>query len=475
MTIRLAATLLLVWSIWSGAVNPATGERQLALIGEGQEIQMGRDADQSLVASMGMYGDQTVQAYVDGIGRKLAAVSERPSLPWTFRVMDDPIVNAFALPGGFVYITRGILVYLQNEAELAEILGHEIGHVTARHSVEQISRAQLAQVGLVAGVVLAPNLADFAGVAQGALGLLFLKFGRDDERQADDLGLRYSLRSGYDPRHAPAVFRMLDAVSSAHGGGSTPEWLSTHPNPENRAERLQAQIDTISINLEGRLVGEDALLQGIDNMVYGVNPREGFFRDELFLHPELRFQIRFPNGWQTSNQKQAVLAVNEQQNAIVQLTVPSGVTSADGAAAQFLSQEGVTASSPRRTRVNNLPAVTGAFSANTENGVLRGEAVWVEYAGAVFQILGFGNTEGWNASAGVIRLSLASFAELTDPEALNVQPQRIDIVTIRERLTLVQFSARYPSVVSLDELVLLNRRDPDTPMAAGTKVKRVVS
>ena len=225
------------------SVNPATGERQLVLIGEGSEIRMGRDADGEITASLGIYDDPDLQAYITQLGNKLAATSERPNLPWSFKVVDDPIVNAFALPGGFIYITRGIMAHFNSEAQLAWVVGHEIGHVTGRHSVEQLSRAQLAQVGLVAGVLIVPEQFQGAlGAASVGLQLMFLKFGRDDERQADDLGLRYIDRAGYDPREMPGVFAMLGRVSTAAGGGRVPEWLSTHPNPENRAQRIAQAI-----------------------------------------------------------------------------------------------------------------------------------------------------------------------------------------------------------------------------------------
>src|SRR3989442_524033 len=173
---------LLVSAVALGcAVNPATGSRQLMLVSESQEISMGREYDEEVVASIGLY-----------------PTSERPNLPWSFRVVDDPVVNAFALPGGFIYVTRGILAYLNSEAELAGVVGHEIGHVTARHSASQMTKQQLAQVGLVVGSIASSEFGRYAGLASQALGVLFLKYSRDNERQADDLGLRYMLRVNCD-------------------------------------------------------------------------------------------------------------------------------------------------------------------------------------------------------------------------------------------------------------------------------------
>ena len=181
------------------SVNPATGKRQLVLISESQEIKLGRRSNEALVAQLGLYDDPELQSFVSGLGKRMAAVSERPDLPWAFQVVDDPAVNAFALPGGFVYVTRGILIHLDSESGLAGVLGHEIGHVAARHGVNQMSKGLLAQLGLGVSATLSGELAAVAGIAESGVGLLFLKYGRDDERQADQLGFRYAERSGYDP------------------------------------------------------------------------------------------------------------------------------------------------------------------------------------------------------------------------------------------------------------------------------------
>ena len=343
-TILLAPLLL---GVASCAVNPATGQRELMLVSESQEIAMGREYDPQVVAAFGLYPDSAVQNYVSGIGLRMAAVSERPDLPWTFRVVDDPIVNAFAVPGGYIYITRGIMAYLNSEAELASVVGHEIGHVTARHSAQQMSQQQLAQVGLVAGAVLVPQARDYLGVAGAGLQLLFLKFGRDDERQSDDLALRYMSRTGYDVRESPDVYEMLRRVSAASGGGQVPNWLSTHPDPEDRRERIQAQIDSLE-PAPNATVNRAEYLRLIDGMIYGANPREGFFRENVFLHPDLEFRLDFPAGWQTANSRQAVAAVSSKEDAILQLTLASGA-SPESAARAFLSQEGITTSGTDRS------------------------------------------------------------------------------------------------------------------------------
>src|SRR5947199_106687 len=317
---RLPFAAALAAGLVSGcATNPATGARQLMLISESQEIAMGHDYDKQVVASIGLYPDSGLQRYLQQFGTRLAATSERPNLAWTFRVGDDPVVNAFALPGGFIYVTRGIFAHLNSEAELAGVVGHEIGHVTARHSVSQLSKQQLAQLGLAVGTIASPEFEQFAGLASQALGVLFLKYSRDAESQADELGLRYLRRGNYDPREMPHVFEMLDRVSQAQGGGRVPQWLATHPNPENRRGRIEQEIAAGPQTFAGTAVNRESYLQRLDGLVFGANPREGYFKGSQFFHPELRIRMTFPDGWTMSNGKEAVVAVSPQQDAMVEV------------------------------------------------------------------------------------------------------------------------------------------------------------
>lgn len=455
------------------AVNPATGQRQLIFISERREIEMGREADQQIVAALGLYDDAELQSYIQDLGDRMSGLSERPNLPWTFRVVDDPVVNAFALPGGFIYITRGIMVHLSSEAQLASVVGHEIGHVTGRHSVEQISRSQFLQLGLGVGSILSPTFRDLSGIAGAGLGLLTLKFGRDDERQADDLGLRYMRRAQYDPREMPGVFELLGRVSQARGGGGgPPEWLSTHPDPENRKERIEAAIAALNQDFEESTVARSSYLFRLDGMVYGDNPREGFFRDNLFLHPDMEFQILFPEGWQTANQQQVVLAVSPREDATIQLTLAQA-RSAGAAADAFFAQQDVSGARPHRRSINGLTAYTGSFSAASQRTRLEGEVAFVELGGNVFQIVAYGVASSWRANAGAAARSLRSFDRVTDPEVLSVQPKRLDIFTLPQAMTLNQFARGYSTGLPIDELALINQVDPDVRLPAGTLVKRV--
>jgi len=257
------------------ARNPVTGKSELALISESQEIQMGQQAAQDVAQTIGLYKDDNVQAYLAGLGKNIAAKSERPNLPWEFHVVDDASVNAFALPGGFIYVTRGLMTSINDEAELMTVVGHEVGHVTNRHSVQQISKAQLAQLGLGVGSILSSDIARFGQLASTGLQILFLKYSRDAENQADQAGFRYALNQGYDVREMTKVFETLDRLSQAGGGGKLPEWLATHPDPGNRIKHIEQMLDTTHVDLTRAKVNRDDYLRRIQGMTFGEDPRQG--------------------------------------------------------------------------------------------------------------------------------------------------------------------------------------------------------
>jgi predicted Zn-dependent protease len=469
---KVALTLVLACTAASCAMNPATGRNQLMLVSESQEIEMGRQYDQQVVASIGLYPDSAWQRYIQQLGSQLAAEGERPQLPWTFRVVDDPAVNAFALPGGFIYVTRGLLAHMNSEAELASVVGHEIGHVTARHTVSQMSSQQLAGLGLAIGSIVSSEFERYAGLANTALGVLFLKYSRDDESEADDLGLRYMTRANFDPRAMPEVFVLLERVGESQGGGRLPEWLATHPNPANRGANISEQIAALPQNFSGTVVNRDAYLRRLDNQVFGNNPREGYFKGSQFLHPDMRFQITFPEGWTTVNGKQAVVAVSGGKDAVVELALAEGA-SADAAARAFLGQEGITSGSASNATVHGLPAVGAEFAAATESGELAGSVLFVEHGRAVFRLLGYAPRERWPSNKAAAEHALASFQALTDPRALAVQPQRLDIVVLDGRTTIEALTRSRATPVSADVLTLLNHVERSTPLESGRLIKWV--
>ncbi len=452
------------------SMNPATGQRQLVMMGEAQEIGMGREADQQIVASYGLYPEEQWQEYIQALGGDLAAQSERPNLPWTFRVLDDPIVNAFALPGGYIYITRGILAHFNSEAELASVIGHEIGHVTGRHGVERMSKAQLANLGLGVAVIASEEFRPYAGLAQQSMGLLFLKFSRDDEREADRLGLRYMTRGDFQADEMPKVFQTLDRVSVAAGAGRLPSWLATHPNPQDRALRIQQELAQLDEESRNGSINRELYVQRLGGLTFGADPRQGYVVGEKFYHPTMKFQMKFPEGWVIQNQTQAVVALAPSKDAALVLTLDSNPNARQGVQ-KFFAQGGLERG---RQYGDNFYAFRTLPNDQGQNANIIGLVRYLEYDNRVYRLMGYGKTDGWGNHRSRASATLKSFRTLTDRKHLEVEPSILRIVEVSKPMTLGAFNTQFPSTVSLERLAILNGVETNHRFQAGDRVKRIV-
>ncbi len=322
-------------------VNPVTGRAERTVMDEAAEIAEGRKGHEQVLREYSVYANPKLQAYVNDVGQKLARQSHRANLTWTFTLLDSPEVNAFALPGGYVYITRGILAYLDSEAEMAGVIGHEIGHVTARHGAQRATRQQTAGIGVLAATVLGAVLesrgfagaADAAGQASQAAAAGFIaSYSRDQESQADQLGAEYLSRNQYNPRNMVDVIAVLKnqerfAADAAKAEGKPPpsgaNWLSSHPSNDKRL----ADIEQVAAAYAGRY-GDDArqrFQQAIAGMVYGDSREQGVVRGANFYHEDLGIALTAPSGWRVQNSPEAITVVNGQGDAglIVRLVPPT--------------------------------------------------------------------------------------------------------------------------------------------------------
>lgn len=456
--------------VGSCATNPVTGKREFTLVSEGQEVQMGKGAAEEVAQTIGLYDNAATQSYVERLGKSLAAQSERPELPWTFRVVDDPVVNAFALPGGFIFITRGLMAHMNSEAQLVSVLGHEIGHVTAKHSVQQISRAQAAQVLLIGGMLASDTVAALGDVGLAGLSVLFLKYGRDAERQADDLGFKYSVAQGYDVRSMPGVFATLKRVSESAGAERLPNWLSTHPSPDERIERIQQKI--AQQNPPQGKDEQQAYLAMTDGLTFGPNPRQGFFENGVFKHPDMRFQVTMPSGWKATNLSQAVVAEASGGTAAFQLTMAKEASPGQ-ALEKFAANQAVSAVEKVDVPMHGLQASSARFQAKTEGGQLAGLVTFVSHQGKTFQLMGLAPAAGFAAQEATFKQVQGSFGPLTDQAALSVQPARVKLVSAPSSMTLAELVSKQGSGLSAEKVAILNQMDPATRLQAGQKVKLI--
>jgi predicted Zn-dependent protease len=426
---KLAALALLLAAAVACAVNPVTGRKEFMLYSESQEIELGKQTDTEVAATYGVYDDPALAAYISRLGLALAAKTQRPNLPYRFTVLDSPVVNAFAVPGGSVYVTRGILALMSSEAELAAVLGHEIGHVNARHSMSQMSKQQVAQVGLVLGSVVSKTFAKYAGLAGAGLQVLFLKYSRDDETQADTLGVDYSRAGGYDPSDMAVTFTALQKMGDLSGKSSLPGFLSTHPLTADRIAHVKAKLKPEDKALARK---PEAYLRTVENLVYGEDPRQGYVENGVFYHPTLRFQFAVPSGWTVDNTPaRVVLAAADQNGAIVLQGGKTADTAEEFAKKQAteITSSGGKLLNESRTTINGLSCYEQAYTITQENAdAVRMSLSCLKKGDWVYAFSAMSSESGFAKYEPEFGRIVASFKDLADPSKINRSPQRLALV-----------------------------------------------
>jgi predicted Zn-dependent protease len=474
-----AFLLLPLACIAACATNPVTGEREFTLMSEAQEIAMGRESDVQVRMEMGIYNDPELTKYVSDIGLRLAKLSERPALPWQFTVVDQPAINAFALPGGFIYITRGILPFLENEAELAGVLGHEIGHVTARHSVRQYTRTIGGVAALGALGVFVPAARPFSQLSEQALGLMFLKYGRADEMQADQLGARYESSGGWDPEGVPGMLATLGRLDDAAGDRKgVPNWLSTHPDPLSRVAEIQPTVAKLKAGTTSFTTNREALERRIDGVIFGDNPEQGITRGSTFLHPPLRFRIDFPAKWDVANSPQQVVARQPDADVFMLLQSvpkPQGQSARD-VALDHMQMAGFRTVSGDGATINGLDAFIGVYEGKIEGlGDVTMRAAHIAHGGAYYLVAGLVAPAAFTGVDGTFTTAIRSFRPLTTAEAGAIRPARVDFYTVRAGDTWTTIAGRSNGAIGPSSLAVMNHADPSSEPRAGMRIKIVVA
>jgi predicted Zn-dependent protease len=468
-------------SLAACATNPATGSSEISLMSEAQEIQLGKELDAEVRRTMRTYDDPELQSYVEQIGLRLAAVSPRPSLPWHFTIVDQTAVNAFALPGGYIYITRGILPFLDSEAELAGVVGHEIAHVAARHAARAYTRSTEANIGLSVLSIFVPGARPFTGLADTAFGVLFLKHSRNDELQADRLGADYAAKGGWDPHGLAGMLATLSRLDEADSSSrGVPGWLSTHPDPGDRVQRVQPAIQqAVAAATMTRLrVGRDEYLERIDGLAFGDDPQEGVVRGSEFLHAGLRFRLTFPDGWEVVNTEQQVAArlPGEPIYLILQLVEDPSGTLQETAVAN-MRQAGLRLAQGDATDIQGLRAFVGTYRGKLEGiGDTQVRAAHIAYDRRVFLIAGLAPTAAFQRVEADFARSISSFRPMSRDEAARLRPNRLDYYVVRAGDTWQSIAARAGGGnVKATLLAIMNHYAVNEQPRPGERVKIVVS
>lgn len=476
---RSSLFIFLLLLSWSCAVNPVTGKKELMIMSESQEKALGLESDPGIIANFGLYQDTAMQRFINVKGKQMGAISHRPEINYEFRILDSPVVNAFAVPGGFIYFTRGIMAHFNNEAEFAGVLGHEIGHVTARHSASQYSKQVLAQGALMAGILVSEDFRNYANVAQQGLGLLFLKFGRDDESQSDGLGVDYSTQIGYDAHEMADFFQTLKRLSDK-SGQSIPTFLSTHPDPGDRFNRVHQLAEKAQaapgVNKSSLQVNRNQYLRMIDGLIYGEDPRQGYVENNMFYHPDLKFSYPIPANWQTNNTPQQVQMYPSDGKALLQLTLAQG-NSVNEAANNFASQNQIQVVNSRSTTVNGFSTyvMLGDQVNQQNNTTIRILSYFIQFNNLIFQFNGMALQQDYPTYEGYFLSTMNNFKSLTDPSKINVRPEKIKIETVASDGTLQQALTQFRMPSNrLEELAILNGMQLSDPVQKGMLIKTII-
>ena len=452
-------SVLILLSLGSCAINPVTGKKQLVLMSEAQEIAMGQQADPEVIAFFGLYEDPELQEFITIKGNEMAAISHRPKLAYEFKIVDSPVINAFALPGGFVYFTRGIMAHFNNEAEFAGVLGHEIGHVTARHSVIQQRNQILGQLGLIAGIILVPELGRFVEPLSQGMQLALLKFGRDAERQSDELGVDYSSQIGYDATEMADFFETLERQQANTGADEIPPFLSTHPSPEER----NATVDQLALEWQQKskmtefAVNRDSYLRKIDGLIVGEDPKQGFVENSAFYHPILKIQFPIPSDWNHQNSPQQFQMAPKTGDAVMILTLASGANLEEAANAT-MENYGLTLVESKKETINGMPAILMVADFIQEQAnTLRVLSSLIQFEGNIYSLMGVTEIDNFNSYQPLFSSTIRDFRELKDSEKLNRKPDVIKIKTVPNAMSL-EAAFRYYGMPPerYEELSLLN-------------------
>jgi len=409
------------------AVNPVTGKRELSLISERDEIALGKQTDAEIRVQYGVYDDSALLGYVQKVGQSMTPHTHRSHLTYHFAILDTPVVNAFAVPGGYIYVTRGILAMMSSEAELAVVLGHELGHVNARHSVAKLSQLMLAQFGLAIGSAISETFAKMTGAASIGIQLLFLKFSRDDEREADALGVEYSRKGGYNPSEMVSFFGSLEKLGDLSGGQSLPGFLSTHPLT---SERVQNTKDMLLESDKRLKIEKRGYLSAVNNMVYGQDPRQGYVENNAFYHPQMRFFFSFPQEWNLQNTPAQVILASKDGHAAVVLQADKTSENLQDYADKTTSQiENGQLVDRKSYKINGLTSYHEVYDVPQQDKEdLRTRLSFVEKKGFIYTFMALSTKSEFNQYDRNFQSIVDSFKELRDVRYIDRKPLRIKLV-----------------------------------------------
>lgn len=472
---HLILTLAILPMLAACSTNPATGRSQFAaLMSPQQENQVGAEEHQKIIKEYGVYDNRAIAAYVSGIGTKVTQNTERPDVTYTFTVLDSPVVNAFALPGGYVYVTRGLLALAGSEAELAAVLAHEVGHITGRHSAERYSRSVVTSLG---ANVLAAAL-DSAGAAQ-ALGLgsqLYLSsYSRSQESEADTLGIRYLARGGYNPAAMTSFLQSLqnssalEAQIAGRSSGPGLSYFSTHPATSDRVAKTRGEVAQFP---QQGVLDRNTYLAKIDGMTYGDSAKQGFVRNNVFYHPSLGFKFEVPSDFQIANKPSEVVAVSKTGAVMVfDMIKNPGIDPLSYLTTSWMKDEQM--SNPERITVNGMQGASAGFKGRVNGEVMTIQLVAIEYSPNAFARFQIGiPPKITQQQLDALKRSSYSFARMNAQDKAAAKPMTIDVVTAKGGDSVAALAAQMPfDTFKQERFRVLNGLSMNDQLQAGQRYK----
>ncbi|XBD33731.1 M48 family metalloprotease [Pseudomonas anguilliseptica] len=475
---RVLMLFVLLMQLAGCAVNPATGRSDFVMMSEQQDLDLGRRYNQQILKENPRYADEKLQAYVQQIGERVAKNSHRNQLAYQFTVVDSPDINAFALPGGYIYIHRGLLAYLSSEAELAAVLGHEVGHVTARHSVQQ--QSQSTAWGLLGQAVAVGTGVGAAADVTSVLGSAFVRgYGRDMELEADGLGAQYLARSGYDPQAMIEVVKVLKsqenfardqaaARGEAQPAGGYHGLFDTHPDNDRRLQQVLGPARALATGQQE--VNRDAFLKHLDGLPFGDSAETGVRRGQRFYHADLNFTLVFPQGWDLVNRPDALIGHTADQQAFIAMTLednPQNLTPAELLRQRVGGQRLVAGVELQQAGLKGYSAVLPGNAAKRVAVIQHGPRLYLFVAA----VRGRASLESQDEQ--FLRV-IKSFRPMTRAEYQQAQPLRLQMVKAKPGQTIEALAkgSKLPGD-ALKTLRLLNNLYPSGQPRAGDWLKVV--
>lgn len=439
---------------------------------------MGRKIAREVEMKMGLYEDIKLTAYVKKVGKRVAEIHEDQRFDYTLEIVDLHEVNAFAIPGGGIYVSRGLLAATNNESELAHVIAHEVIHVSRRHSARQMARSRLPALlslpGKVVGAVLGERLGDIVNTPLYLTsGAIISKHGRQDEFESDHFGQELAARAGYEPRALPDILGRMQTLDQIITGQTrTAGFFDSHPTTPDRTDLLYRSVLDIQWTSKPGISGSSKeYLRRLNGLLVGADPANGFFKKKTFLHPVLNFTVTFPKKWETLNSRNAVLAIEPKKEALLILQVGGRNVTAREKATSFKRNvkeaHGISPVKDTAVKVGSLPGYLLTYVDKTKREDMYIHFLWFEYGDLLYQFNAFG-TERYRP---VLKKAALSFRPLKKSERNSIKEMRLRVVTAQSGEKLAQLSKRTGNKWPLEYTAAINGIEVNQPLPKGKLIK----